>query len=70
MSIVKISENLHEAVRRHAKALNRSINMQVEHWIRLGQYLEAHPDHTYRDAWAHFLKNADAELPDEQAKTY
>jgi hypothetical protein len=51
MSIVKISEELHRMARVRAKAMNRSINMQVEHWMRIGKCVEENPDLTYRDIW-------------------
>ncbi len=62
MSIVKISEELHILARRRAKALNRSINMQVEHWMRIGKLVEENPDMTYRDIWQKLISETSEEL--------
>jgi hypothetical protein len=59
MSIVKISEELHEIARKRAKALNRSINMQVEHWMRIGKIIEENPDLTYRDVWQKLITESE-----------
>jgi len=62
MSIVKISEELHNLARVRAKAMNRSINMQVEHWILIGKLVEEHPDLTYRDIWKILIAAAETEV--------
>lgn len=59
MSIVKISEELHDVARARAKVLNRSINMQVEHWIRIGKLVEENPEMTYRDIWNKLINEAE-----------
>lgn len=61
MSIVKISEEFHAIARTRAKAMHRSINMQVEHWIRIGKLVEENPDLTYRDIWKMLIAEAEAE---------
>ena len=61
MSIVKISDELHEVARTRAKALNRSINMQVEHWINIGKIIEENPSMTYRDVWEKLIKESKVE---------
>jgi hypothetical protein len=43
MGIVKISESMHEDLRIASTALNRSINAQAEHWLRIGMLSELHP---------------------------
>lgn len=58
MSIVKISEELHEIARQRAKALNRSINMQVEHWMRIGKLIEENPEMNYRDIWKMLIQES------------
>lgn len=58
MSIVKISEELHSIARIRAKALNRSINMQAEHWMRIGKIVEENPELTYRDIWQMLIKKS------------
>lgn len=44
MGIVKISDDLHDAAKQMAKAMNRSINSQAEHWMRMGKIVEEHPE--------------------------
>ncbi|WP_018990188.1 ParD-like family protein [Aromatoleum toluclasticum] len=47
MGIVKISEQVHEALRRTSAALSRSINSQAEHWLRVGMLAELNPTLSY-----------------------
>ena len=47
MGIVKISEQMHESLRRTSAALNRSINAQAEHWLRVGMLAEFNPQLSY-----------------------
>ncbi|WP_313303373.1 ParD-like family protein [Diaphorobacter sp.] len=47
MGIVKISDELHDQIRLSSAALHRSINAQAEHWLRVGQLAESHPDLDY-----------------------
>ena len=47
MGIVKISEQMHENLRRASAALNRSINAQAEHWLRVGMLAELNPQLSY-----------------------
>jgi hypothetical protein len=47
MGIVKISEQMHESLRRASGALSRSINAQAEHWLRVGMVAELHPTLSY-----------------------
>lgn len=49
MGIVKISEQMHEALRRTSGALSRSINSQAEHWLRVGMLAELNPTLSYRE---------------------
>lgn len=49
MGIVKISEQMHENLRLTSAALNRSINAQAEHWLRVGMLAELNPDLRYAD---------------------
>ena len=49
MGIVKISEGMHESLRLASTALNRSINAQAEHWMRVGMLTEMHPNLDYRE---------------------
>jgi hypothetical protein len=59
MGIVKISDQLHEIAKQRACALNRSINAQAEHWMRIGKIIEENQDMTYRDVWQLFLREAE-----------
>ncbi|WDD92943.1 ParD-like family protein [Burkholderia sp. FERM BP-3421] len=47
MGIVKISEQMHESLRRASGALSRSINAQAEHWLRVGMVAELNPTLSY-----------------------
>ena len=49
MGIVKISEDMHEHLRIASAALNRSINAQAEHWMRIGMLAELHPNLDHSD---------------------
>lgn len=49
MGIVKISEDMHEALRMASQALGRSINAQAEHWMRVGMLAELHPELDHHD---------------------
>lgn len=44
MGLVKISDGMHENLRIAGCALNRSINAQAEHWMRVGMLAELHPE--------------------------
>ena len=44
---MKISEQMHANVRLASGALNRSINSQAEHWLRIGMMSELNPDLNY-----------------------
>ena len=44
VGIVKISEAMHENLRVASDALNRSINAQAEHWMRIGMLTELYPN--------------------------
>lgn len=70
MGIVKISDELHESAKQNAKAMSRSINLQVEHWLRLGKVLEEHPNFTYQEVLEYLMQQAKAEQQqnDSQSK--
>ncbi len=59
MGIVKISDQLHEMAKQRASALNRSINAQAEHWMRIGKIIEENQEMTYRDVWQLLLREAE-----------
>lgn len=47
MGIVKISDALHEEVRKTSNVMERSINSQAEFWIKIGRMAEQNPKMTY-----------------------
>ena len=47
MGLVKISEPMHDNLRVASAALNRSINAQAEHWLRIGMVCELNPELQY-----------------------
>ncbi|QEM81941.1 ParD-like family protein [Halomonas binhaiensis] len=49
MGIVKISNELHDEVRKASSVMVRSINAQAEYWIRVGMLAEAHPSMTFAE---------------------
>lgn len=49
MGIVKISDEIHEQVRKASKALDRSLNSQAEHWLKIGMLSELYRDKNYED---------------------
>lgn len=49
MGIVKISDEVHEQVRVASRALDRSLNAQAEHWLKIGMLSEIYRDKTYED---------------------
>ncbi|CAM3515366.1 hypothetical protein BZK31_20240 [Pseudomonas floridensis] len=49
MGLVKISEHMHANLRSASAALNRSINAQAVHWMRIGMLAELHPTLDYSE---------------------
>lgn len=49
MGIVKISDEIHEQVRVASKALDRSLNSQAEHWLKIGMLSEVYRDKSYEE---------------------
>lgn len=47
MGIVKISDQLHEEVRKNSVVMERSINSQAEFWMKIGRLAEQNPQLTY-----------------------
>ncbi len=47
MGIVKISNELHEEVRKNSAVMERSINSQAEFWMKIGRLAEQNPTLTY-----------------------
>jgi len=47
VGIVKISDNLHDEVRKTSAVMERSINSQAEFWMKVGRIAEQNPKLTY-----------------------
>jgi hypothetical protein len=61
MGIVKISDELHEEIRKASGAMVRSINSQAEFWIKIGMLAETNPSLTYSDIVREQLRLATGE---------
>lgn len=49
MGIVKISDELHDEIRKSSSFMSRSINSQAEFWIKVGMLSELNPTLTYNE---------------------
>jgi hypothetical protein len=49
MGIVKISDEIHSQLRIASKALDRSLNSQAEHWLKIGMLSELYREKTYEE---------------------
>lgn len=49
MGIVKISDEIHDELRKASEVFNRSLNSQAEHWIKIGMLSELHPSINYEE---------------------
>lgn len=61
MGIVKISDELHEEIRKASSAMVRSINSQAEFWIKIGMLAEINPSLTYTEILREQLRLATGE---------
>ncbi|MBU1309586.1 MAG: ParD-like family protein [Gammaproteobacteria bacterium] len=57
MGIVKISDELHEEVRKNSCVMERSINSQAEFWMKIGRLAEQNPTLTYEQIIEQEKKN-------------
>ena len=57
MGIVKISDELHEEVRKTSCVMERSINSQAEFWMKIGRLAEQNPTLTYEQIIEQEKKN-------------
>jgi len=62
VGIVKISDELHEEIRKASGTMVRSINSQAEFWIKIGMLAETHPNMTYTEILREQLRLAAVEL--------
>ncbi|MGB0944768.1 MAG: ParD-like family protein [Marinomonas sp.] len=49
MGIVKISDPLHDEIRKTSNVMSRSINSQAEFWLKMGRLAEKNPTLTFND---------------------
>ncbi|SFC92769.1 ParD-like family protein [Pseudoalteromonas denitrificans] len=49
MGIVKISDELHDEIRKSSQVMTRSINSQAEFWIKIGMLSEFNPTLTFNE---------------------
>jgi len=49
MGIVKISDEIHSQLRKASKALDRSLNSQAEHWLKIGMLSELYREKSYEE---------------------
>ncbi|KZK75939.1 hypothetical protein PsW64_01070 [Pseudovibrio sp. W64] len=56
MGIVKISDDLHEEIRKASTVMSRSINAQAEFWIKMGMLAELNPTLSYTELVQQQLK--------------
>ncbi|WP_414830923.1 ParD-like family protein [Alteromonas sp. H39] len=57
MGIVKISDELHEEVRKNSAVMERSINSQAEFWMKIGRLAEQNPTLTYEQILKREMQN-------------
>ncbi|MGY3689718.1 ParD-like family protein [Vibrio coralliilyticus] len=59
MGIVKISDELHEEIRKASSVMSRSINSQAEFWIKMGMLAELHPQLSFNHIISDLMKSAE-----------
>lgn len=62
MGIVKISDELHEEIRKASAVMSRSINAQAEFWIKIGLKAELNPQMTFNELVADMMKCGEVSL--------
>ncbi|PKM29178.1 MAG: hypothetical protein CVV07_11710 [Gammaproteobacteria bacterium HGW-Gammaproteobacteria-11] len=62
MGIVKISDELHEEIRKSSTVMVRSINAQAEYWIKIGMLAEANPNQSFSQIIRDQMKLADVDI--------
>ena len=62
MGIVKISDEMHDEVRKASSVMVRSINAQAEYWIKIGMLAEANPDLTFAQIMREQLQHAHVDI--------
>ena len=49
MGIVRLSDEVHDHLRKASKVFDRSLNSQAEHWIKIGMLSEFYPNKDYEE---------------------
>lgn len=62
MGIVKISDELHEEIRKASTVMVRSINAQAEYWVKIGMLAEANPGMPFSEIVQEQMKRADVDI--------
>ncbi|MGH1540490.1 MAG: ParD-like family protein [Arenicella sp.] len=55
MGILKVTDLLHDEIRKSSKAMSRSINAQAEFWIKVGRLCEMNPTLNYQEILREYL---------------
>lgn len=63
MGIIKISDDLHDDIRKSCQVMSRSINAQAEFWMKMGRLAELNPTLTFAEIIAKELANANDGTP-------
>ncbi|ALS97974.1 ParD-like family protein [Lacimicrobium alkaliphilum] len=62
MGILKISDELHEEIRKASSVMVRSINAQAEYWIKMGMLAEANPGMSFSEIVSEQMRQADVNI--------
>lgn len=62
MGIVKISDELHEEIRKSSAVMIRSINAQAEYWMKIGMLAEANPNLSFSQIVSEQMRHADVDI--------
>lgn len=66
MGIIKISDELHEELRKASGLMARSINAQAEFWIKMGMLAELNPDRSFNELMAELYQREAIKVPGTQ----
>ncbi|MBO2603115.1 ParD-like family protein [Shewanella algae] len=67
MGIIKISDELHEELRKASGLMARSINAQAEFWIKMGMLAELNPDRSFNELMAELYQREAIKVPGAQS---
>ena len=63
MGIVKITDDLHEELRKASDVMCRSINAQAEYWMKIGMLAQSNPDMSFNEIVQMQLRGAQEKIP-------